>query len=121
MKKLLVLISALLFVPGVMAASENDIIEAVKSKAKQDFFPKDVKVESISDVRFFPTAEDTSYARFGNVCGKASISKEDKSSSLVFIVHIVEKSNQLHVDVPTLYDLDKQDEVARSDLQVRCE
>lgn len=120
MMRMIILFLASLIAPCVMAASDQDIVAAVKHRAEKEFFPKDVKVESVSDVRFFPTNEDSPYARFGNACGKVFVSKGDKSSSLIFIAPVVEKSSQLHIDAPTLYDLDRQEEVARSDLLVRC-
>ncbi|EBX9237248.1 Uncharacterised protein [Salmonella enterica] len=119
MRKLILLV-IILAAPCVMAASDTEIVSAVKQRAENGFFPKDVKVVSVKEVNFFPDDRDTAYARFGNVCGKAEISKDESKATLVFIAPVVEKASQISIDVPTIYDLSKQGEIAEKDIQNRC-
>ncbi|AYL05385.1 hypothetical protein DN555_26940 [Enterobacter asburiae] len=119
MKRYLFIV-ALLASPAVLAATDADIVNAVQKKVQNGFFPKDVKVESVTEVRFFPDDRDTAYARFGNVCGKAVVSKSNQKASLVFIAPVVEKSSQISIDGPTIYDLSKQGAIAEEDLQTKC-
>jgi len=116
----LILVGTLLAAPGVMAATDAEIVNAVKQRAESGFFPKDVKVVSVNEVKFFPDDRDTAYARFGNVCGKADVAKDDNKASLVFIAPVVEKASQISIEVPTIYDLSKQGEIAEKDIQNRC-
>nr|DAE15730.1 MAG TPA: hypothetical protein [Siphoviridae sp. ctK6H9] len=116
----LILLGTLLAAPCVMAATDAEIVNAVKQRAESGFFPKDVKVVSLKEVNFFPDDRDTVYARFGNVCGKAEVTKGDNKASLVFIAPVVEKASQISIDDPTIYDLTKQGEIAEKDIPNRC-
>ncbi|WP_105663285.1 hypothetical protein [Cronobacter dublinensis] len=119
MKRLL-LLAVFLTSQVAYAASDADIVNFVKTKAKDSFFPHDVRVNSISEVKFFPSQEDSDYARIGNVCGKVSVQNAEKSGVFVFIAPIVEKASRINVETPTLYDLESQGEIARRDLKNRC-
>ena len=99
----LILLGTLLAAPCVMAVTDAEIVNAVKQRAESGFFPKDVKVVSLKEVNFFPDDRDTVYARFGNVCGKAEVTKGDNKASLVFIAPVVEKASQISIDDPTIY------------------
>ncbi|EPN9607684.1 hypothetical protein ACT5AF_004010 [Cronobacter malonaticus] len=118
--KILFSVALFLASQSVYAASDGDIVKYVESEAKESFFPKNVKVNSLADVKFYPSQEDSSYARIGNACGKVSVQNEGKSALLVFIAPVVEKANRIQIETPTLYDLDSQGEIARGDLKIRC-
>lgn len=120
MKKLILGTVALVLSINCFAADDSKIINAVVKDVKKNFFPADVKVKSVEDVRFFPSDNDTPYARFGNVCGSAFVSKGDASKRLIFITTIEEKAARLSIETPAIYDLDGQGEVAREDLKKRC-
>ncbi|WP_064511712.1 hypothetical protein [Buttiauxella gaviniae] len=120
MKKILVGFLCLLPLQA-MAISNSEIVQQVTSDAKTKFFPEAVKVSSISDVKFFPEYEDSSYARIGNVCGKVIVTNGNENANIVFIAHVTEKSNVLMVDKPvSLYDMGHQADLARDDLSKRC-
>jgi|GEM_PF-1605797 len=120
MKKLILGAVAVVASINCFAAEDAKIIEAVEKDVKTNFFPADVKVKSVENVRFFPGDNDTPYARFGNVCGSAIVSKGEMSKRLIFITTVKEKSSQLSIETPSIYDLDNQDEIARDDLKKRC-
>lgn len=120
MKKLILGVSLIIATGSSFAADDAKIIEAVEKSVKTKFFPADVKVKSVDDMRFFPTDDDTAYARFGNVCGTATVSKDGLSKKLTFITTIEEKSSQLSIETPSIYDLDNQADIAREDLKKRC-
>ena len=46
----LILLGTLLAAPCVMAATDAEIVNAVKQRAESGFFPKDVKVVSLKEV-----------------------------------------------------------------------
>lgn len=121
MKKLILGAVAVVASINCFAADDSKIIEAVEKDVKTNFFPADVKVKSIENVKFFPGENDTPYARFGNVCGSAIVSKSDISKRLIFITTVKEKSSQLYIETPSIYDLDDKAEIARDDLKKRCE
>jgi len=117
-----ILIGLMLLLPlQAMAISNAEIVQRVTSDAKTKFFPESVKISSITDVNFFPEYEDSSYARIGNVCGKATVTNGKENANIVFIAHVFEKSNVLMVDKPvSLYDMGNQADLARDDLSKRC-
>ncbi|EGT5653780.1 hypothetical protein SNN52_003794 [Cronobacter sakazakii] len=118
--RLFLVLATFLVSQAAYAASDAEIVKFVEKEAKETFFPKDVKVNSLSEVKFYPNQEDSAYARMGNVCGKASVQNASKSAELVFIAPIVEKASRIHIETPTLYDLDSQGDMARRDLKIRC-
>lgn len=120
MKKLIFGVSLIVAAGNAFAADDEKIIEAVEKSVKTSFFPADVKVNSVEDVRFFPTGDDTAYARFGNVCGTAFANKDGVSKKLIFITTVEEKSSRINIHDPSFYDLDSNSEIAREDLKKRC-
>lgn len=120
MKKLLIGFLCLLPLQA-MAISDAEIVRQVKNDAKAKFFPENVKVSSLSDVKFFPEYDDSSYARVGNVCGMAAITNGKDNATIAFIAHVTEKLNILMVDKPvTLFDMEHQSDLARDELSKRC-
>ena len=120
MKKLILGMSLVFATGNSFAADDAKIVEAVEKSVKTNFFPADVKVNHLEGVRFFPTDDDTAYARFGNVCGTAFVSKDGASKKLIFITTVEEKSSRINIHDPSFYDLDSNAEIAREDLKKRC-
>lgn len=120
MKNLIFGVTLIVAAGNTFAADDEKIIEAVEKNVKKSFFPADVKVNSVENVRFFPAGDDTAYARFGNVCGTAFVSKDGVSKKLIFITTVEEKSSRINIHDPSIYDLESNAEIAREDLKKRC-
>lgn len=119
MKKILIA-GLIVFSFGASAATNEEIISEVKEYAHKSLFPSDVSVDKIENVKFFPSEDDTQFARSGNACGSATISKGAITKRLVFIAQVTEKSSSLHMGTPSIYDLDGNDSVARDNLKKYC-
>ncbi|MGE9553869.1 hypothetical protein ACQPT2_22375 [Erwinia amylovora] len=115
------IIAALCLIPiQCLALTNSDIVIQVSAKIERESFPKSVEVVSFSEVNFYPADEDSSYARFGNVCGKVSVANGKDKVDLVFIAKVTEKNSIAMIETPTLYDISKQGDIARADLSKRC-
>ncbi|MDU4747698.1 MAG: hypothetical protein E6X99_15915 [Pantoea sp.] len=118
--KILITMLTILLPFSALAVTDDEIVASVKKEAETVWLPSEVTVESFENAKFFSSAEDSEYARSGNVCGVITARSGDQKVSLNFISEAEEVNGGVRVGTPQLFDKSKEPAVARKALSQKC-